>query len=248
MIINFYDILGGFYNLIFGKKTKMVAISHQFLADHPDFPFANGTQWDKRAFLLLNSLTGYGATKRLCLSFRPYAPFENLIIVPPLLRGETKRIAPSLGNFVHGYMVNDGYSEEVIRWHKQHPNVPLYFFWDKKNVEKETVIDKNLIFHALDNQVFLEKMAACKAYVSTAGFESICEAMYLGKPIMMVPVAGHYEQACNAEDAKLSGAGISAATFDLNLLLDYLPNHIDIGVPFRAWADKAEMLILKELI
>jgi uncharacterized protein (TIGR00661 family) len=247
VVVNFYDILGGFYNLLFGKKTKMVAISHQFLADHPDFPFAKGTKWDKRAYLLLNTLTGYGSAKRLCLSFRPYSPFKNLIIVPPLLRSETKRIAPSQGDFIHGYMVNDGYSEEVIRWHNQHSSVPLYFFWDKKNVDKETIIDEHLTFHTLDDQLFLQKMAASKAYVSTAGFESICEAMYLGKPLMMVPVAGHYEQACNAEDAKLSGAGISATTFDLNLLLNYLPNHVDIGGTFRAWASKAETLILKEL-
>ena len=36
----------------------------------------------------------------------------------------------------------------------------------------------------------------CKAYASTAGFESVCEAMYLGKPILMVPA--HIEQDCNA--------------------------------------------------
>lgn len=43
-------------------------------------------------------------------------------------------------------------------------------------------------------------MAGCKAYASTAGFESVCEAMYLGKPILMVPA--HIEQDCNAYDAK----------------------------------------------
>ena len=54
--------------------------------------------------------------------------------------------------------------------------------------------------------VFLNQMAACKAYASTAGFESICEAMYLGKPILRVPA--HIEQDCNAFDAVNSGAGI----------------------------------------
>ena len=53
---------------------------------------------------------------------------------------------------------------------------------------------------------FLNQMAACKAYASTAGFESICEAMYLGKPILRVPA--HIEQDCNAFDAVNSGAGI----------------------------------------
>lgn len=31
-----------------------------------------------------------------------------------------------------------------------------------------------------------------------AGFESVCEAMYLGKPLLMVPA--HIEQDCNISD------------------------------------------------
>ena len=56
-------------------------------------------------------------------------------------------------------------------------------------------------------------MAGCKAYASTAGFESICEAMYLGKPVLMVPA--HIEQDCNAYDAMKAGAGIIGDSFDL---------------------------------
>lgn len=69
-------------------------------------------------------------------------------------------------------------------------------------------------------------MAGCKAYASTAGFESVCEAMYLGKPILMVPA--HIEQDCNAYDAEKSGAGIISSDFNLQQLLefakDYHPN------------------------
>lgn len=50
-------------------------------------------------------------------------------------------------------------------------------------------------------------MAGCRAYATTAGFESICEAMYLGKPVLMVPA--HIEQDCNAHDAMRAGAGLS---------------------------------------
>lgn len=69
-------------------------------------------------------------------------------------------------------------------------------------------------------------MAGCKAYASTAGFESICEAMYLGKPVLMVPA--HIEQDCNAYDAMKAGAGIISDSFDLQPLLrfagEYTPN------------------------
>lgn len=244
IILNFYDILGGLYRFIYRPKAKSIAIAHQFLAAHPEFPFAEGSYWDKKAYLLLNYLTGFGASDRLCLSFQPYSPQPGITIVPPLLRKEIKNLVPVDGNYIHGYLLNDGYSHEVIRWHEAHPDVPLYFFWDKKDATQETVLAPNLVFHTLDDAKFLQKMAQSKAYVSTAGFESICEAMYLGKPLMVVPVEGHYEQACNARDAVKAGAGITSKSFDLGLLLDYLPHHKSITDSFRTWADSAGNMML----
>ena len=75
------------------------------------------------------------------------------------------------------------------------------------------------MFHQLDDNKFLKQMAGCHAYASTAGFESICEAMYMGKPILMVPA--HIEQECNAHDAMLAGAGIVSNDFELGNLLDF---------------------------
>ena len=39
-------------------------------------------------------------------------------------------------------------------------------------------MDDTLSFHQLDDVKFLRYMAGCKAYATTAGFESVCEAMY----------------------------------------------------------------------
>ncbi|MFP3471683.1 glycosyltransferase family protein, partial [Micrococcus sp. SIMBA_144] len=80
----------------------------------------------------------------------------------------------------------------------------------------------NLTFHLINEQLFLEKMATCKGFLTTAGFESIGEAMFLGKPILMVPVKGQYEQRCNALDAEMAGAGKASDTFDLSVLEDYM--------------------------
>lgn len=72
-------------------------------------------------------------------------------------------------------------------------------------------IDDCLSFHQLDDTLFLRYMSGAKAYATTAGFESVCEAMYLNKPVLMVPT--HIEQACNAYDASLTGAGVVADCF-----------------------------------
>lgn len=61
-------------------------------------------------------------------------------------------------------------------------------------------MDDTLTFHRLDDVKFLKMMAGCRAYATTAGFESVCEALYMGKPCMLIPA--HVEQECNAVDAE----------------------------------------------
>ena len=90
-------------------------------------------------------------------------------------------------------------------------------------------------------------MSTCKALISTAGFESICEAMYLGKPVMMVPVKGQYEQSCNAIDARLSGAGIISDNFDFNKMEIFLQSGNSGYVASKGWVDGFEQQFLEIL-
>ena len=165
-------------------------------------------------------------------------------MIPPLLRKEVTLHEPYSGDYIHGYMVNAGFSENVMKWHRQHPGIPLRFFWDKWEEEPVKRVDNTLSFYQLDDVEFLRQMAGCKAYASTAGFESVCEAMYLGKPILMVPA--HIEQDCNAYDAEKSGAGIISSDFNLQQLLefakDYHPNR-----DFVYWVRGAEYTLLNLL-
>lgn len=85
-------------------------------------------------------------------------------------------------------------------------------------------------------------MAGCKAYATTAGFESVCEAMYLGKPLLMVPA--HIEQDCNAYDAFRSGAGVISEEFDLERLLDF-SEHFHPNMAFRYWVRSCDWRILR---
>ncbi len=108
----------------------------------------------------------------------------------------------------------------------------------------EWKVDETLTFHALDDQKFLSCMARCTGVATTAGFETVCEAYYLGKPVFMVPVAGHFEQYCNARDAHKAGAGIHDTRFRLGRFLDYLHFHPAQSVSFRYWVDKCEDSIM----
>lgn len=248
-IINFYDILGGFYFRFYHpRKVKHICIGRPFLTNHPDFPFESGRNMEKWLYLLNNIITSQNCDKYLALSFRPYDPIKikNTVVVPPLLKDEIKAATPIFEDFILGYMVNDGYAEEIISWHEDHKELKIHCFWDRKNMPEAYMPHKNLTFHLINDTLFNDLLQRCKGFISTAGFESICEAMYLKKPVLMVPVEGQYEQACNAIDGEIAGAGISSSSFDISKFIDYLPNHTPNN-NFNTWIENAESIFLKEL-
>jgi len=249
VIINFYDFLAGIYNSIFSHKARFVCIGHQYLALHPEFVFPKGSIVDRSLLKLNTRITSIQADKRLALSFTPLPLHKrnNTHVLPPLLRKEILSVIPDREPFYLIYVVNEGYANEIIRWHQANNQVRLHCFWDKKEASEITVFHENLIFHKINDQKFLELMRSCSGYVSTAGFESICEAMYLDKPVMMVPIQGHYEQRCNALDAERARAGISNTSFDLSAFLNYLPFHTEKNIAFRNWVSQANECFITEL-
>ncbi|MCD7931177.1 MAG: glycosyltransferase [Tannerellaceae bacterium] len=245
VVINFYELLTGFTYFFFRPAPAMVCIAHQYLFLHPDFEFPTAGLVSLGLLKFFTRMTAWGATKKLALSFvkMPEVPHRNLFVVPPLLRQEVMDSEPEQGHYLLGYLLNSGFSEEVIAWQKAHPEVNLQVFWDKKGEPEEKKINPNLSFHQINDRKFLDYMKGASAYATTAGFESVCEAMYLNKPILMVPT--HVEQECNAYDAMRAGAGIVSSSFELDQLVSLAGKETD-NSKFRFWAKQVDWLILRE--
>ena len=233
IVVNFYELLTGVTYFLYSPEVPQVSIGHQYLFLHSDYKLPNISRMSLVSLRFFTFITCLGAKEKLALSFREMADDDDkrIKVVPPLLRTDVLQSKPSHGNYLHGYMVNAGFGESVLKWHREHRDIPLNFFWDKKGVGETVKVDDTLTFNYIDDNKFIQSMANCKAYATTAGFESVCEAMYLGKPIMMVPA--HIEQDCNAVDASLCGAGIVSQDFDIDRLLkfaeSYRPNDSFVG-------------------
>jgi uncharacterized protein (TIGR00661 family) len=249
IILNFYDILGGIYNLIYKPQCQFWTIGHQYLINHPDFAYPKGRQLEKLLFQLNTKITSLGSQKQLALSFRPLAPsqIQNTHVLPPLLRKELRKLVPSKGDFYLTYMVNPGYGEEILLFAKANPHINIVAFWDKKGAPDLFKPLKNVLFYQVNDVQYLEKMAACKALICTAGFESVCEAMYLGKPVMMIPVRGQYEQQCNALDSVYSQAGISSDKYDFLKMESFLNSHKYQPTDPKKWMDSFEDCFIRIL-
>ncbi len=139
------------------------------------------------------------------------------------------------GDFVLVYLLNHGYADQIISWSAKNPQTKLHCFYDKPGAPAEFQHSPSLTFHKLDGEKFLKMMADCRHVVCTAGFESVSEAAWLGKPLFLVPVENHVEQQVNAIDAEQFGLGIAEKSFNLDRLCE-LPDRLPTE-KFRAWMD-----------
>jgi len=247
VIVNFYDMLGGVYALLYRPNIPIVAVGHHYLFFHHEMVFPEKRGLDYWLLKINTYITALRAEKLLALSFQPFQnqPKSRIVVTPPLLRRAIREFYPTYQDYFLAYVTYTAMSDSIVQWHQQNPAIPLHCFWDNPDYPEEYVYDNTLTFHRVDGQKYLQMMADCRALVTTAGFESVCEAMYLGKPVMMVPA--HYEQSCNALDAQKAGAGIPADTFDLSILLNYLPQHQSIQGQFQHWCSQSSAIFLQHL-
>ena len=247
VVINFYELLAGLTNLRYNEQTPFISMAHQYLIMHSQYPFRKMDK-QKMLYLKLNTfLSSYGSSKKLGLSFYDMEEDtnNNISIVPPLLRDEVLKLKPTQGDYILTYIVVKGFAEEIMKWHYENPEQKLHVFWDKNTESEETEIDDTLTFHKINDIKFLEYLANCKAFVTTAGFESVCEAMYLNKSIMMIPT--HVEQKINSLDAQSSGIGIASNDFNITKILNLSNTKSEGNKSFNSWIESAESQYLNHL-
>lgn len=245
IIVNFLEAATGISRLLGRTRVPVLVLGHQFMLGHPRFIRSNHARTQQMGFRNFVNLVG-SRSSRLALSFYQAddLPRKKLFVCPPILRRqlfELTDVRP--GDYLLVYILNHGYAPDIERWSAQNPGVPIHCFYDKPGAPAEEPKTPSLTFHKLHGEKFLQMMAGCRAVVCTAGFESVSEAAYLGKPVLMIPVQNHIEQYLNALDAVAAGLGLRDTQFNLSRLL--APDVPRAGSKFRAWVDQAEKIAME---
>jgi len=239
VIINFFEPMAAFYAITRRQRPPVVALGHQFMFQHPGYVRAPQLWKQLWSLKIYTRILGARATKlALSLYAAPDLPEQRIIVGPPILRKQLFQLKSNPdGGFVLVYLLNHGYADQIIAWSAKHPQTKLHCFYDKPDAPAEFQHSPSLTFHRLDGDKFLKMMAECRHVVCTAGFESVSEAAWLGKPLFLVPVENHVEQQVNALDAQQFGIGLAEKSFKLDRLAE-LPARLPVE-KFRAWLDCA---------
>jgi uncharacterized protein (TIGR00661 family) len=142
------------------------------------------------------------------LVLRYYAPGSKTIgfhfkaydqgIYPPVIRSEIRALRPE--NHGHYCVYLPAYGDDELQQSLQRISNRKWQVFTRYSKRRYQI--KNVEFIPVNNRDFLESLRTCEGLLTSAGFESPAEALFLGKKVFVVPIAGQYEQFCNAAALK----------------------------------------------
>ena len=136
--------------------------------------------------------------------FPPLKNPEITTFVLPIIRPGVQEITPGQDDHVLVYYNNTVGVDHVLNILKRvNVSFIVYNFAPPEHLEDYP----NIVFKPPSLDGFLKDLANSRAVLCTAGFTLISEALYLGKPLLVVPNRGIFEQTLNAMYLRQSGLG-----------------------------------------
>ena len=235
VIFNFYEPIVGLTAFFF-PKVKYVSFGHQYAMSFDEYPKINGFFIQKAFLKILNYITSIRAYK-VALSFYPIKNKE-VLVSPPILREESYLKLNRSENFILVYLINREVVSDLISQAKIYPDKKIECF----TYRGSSIVHNcnNLIIRDLDGKMFQEKMKVCSSVICSGGFETASEAIYHGKPLLMIPILNHFEQYSNCNDAATHGFANWNVKIDLSKIPHWQKDEKDW---FSTWN-----LVLNQLI
>ena len=139
----------------------------------------------------------------------------------PLLRREVLQLSSEQGPHVvayQGYPTFPGFFDTLAGLDR-----PVHVYGQGSKPP-----DRRVSFHDFDERLFLNDLATCAFVACGGGHTLISEALYLGKPVLSIPVSGAFEQFINGFYLSRCGYGeqTSIEGFSINMLR-YFEKNLD---------------------
>lgn len=144
-------------------------------------------------------------------------------LIPPILRQAIIDAEPVRGDHL---VVYSGGDRELIDALRDAP-LPCHVYGMRDGEETGTT-DGSIEYRPRSIDGFLEDLVSSRGVVTGGGFSLLGEAVYLGKPVLSIPLKGQFEQLMNARYLAREGYGTCATRVDRSVLqgfLDRLDEH-----------------------
>ena len=149
---------------------------------------------------------------------------------PPIRKKRTAMYPPVLRRSVLNAERRDGDHLLVYQTSTDNPTLvaalqrlpmPVRIYGMRRDLN-EDVTEANLTYRPFSEETFVDDLASAQAVVASAGFTLMGEAVYLGKPMLAVPLGAQFEQVLNARYLEHLGFGAMATELDAAAIQTFL--------------------------
>jgi uncharacterized protein (TIGR00661 family) len=199
LVISDFEPISAWSALVNG--IPCVELSHQAAVLNENAP--KPEEKDRISCYILNH---YCPTK-LKYGFH-FQKYDNTIFTP-IIRSQIRELNPTKKGYYTVYL--PAYHDDLLWQILDQFDVEWHVF---SKYSKQAYRLNNIHFSPIDNSSFKRSLANCEGVICGAGFELPSEALFLQKKLMVIPMLGQFEQACNAESLRRMGVTV-LPSFDL---------------------------------
>jgi uncharacterized protein (TIGR00661 family) len=157
--------------------------------------------------------------------FFPEVSKPRTTLVPPVLRPEILAARPEPGDHLLVYQTST--SNAALPVILKSTGVPCRVYGLRRDISQD-LHDGGVVHRPFDEATFVEDLRTARGVISGGSFTLMTEAVYLGRPMLSVPVRKQFEQILNARYLERLGYGSYAeeATEEaVTTFLSRLPSH-----------------------
>ena len=201
------------FSYIVGRMIgcPIISFDHQHVLSHCRHPATvrRRLSYDFRLAERIVRQKMRGCDRYIVTSF--YAPeirsshAANTTLVGPVVRSRLKEVTPTVGEHVLVYQTAaaDSRLEESLQGM---PGVPFRVYGLGARPARG-----NIDYRAFDEEGFIRDLAEARAVITNGGYTTLSEALFMGKPVLSVPMRHQGEQELNAAYLEHLGLGVRAS-------------------------------------
>ena len=142
---------------------------------------------------------------------------DRAILAPPIVRPIVTTMEPSDAGHVVIYWTTGTEETRLRTVLRKFPGQRFFVY----GFDKSATVG-NCVFKRPSTEGFLADLASAHGVVASAGLSSLSECMYWRKKMLLLPLAGQYEQIVNAHYFEKLGLGITAKRLNEAVLARFL--------------------------
>jgi uncharacterized protein (TIGR00661 family) len=182
--------------LAFITGTRFISFDHQHILTECKIAFGQEHRLNYiSACLMVRSFVPRSKINVITSFFFPPVKNTNTYIFKPIMRKEVVDYKGKVkeGNFILVYQTTNSTFKILDRALKAAAGEKFVVY----NMGREYT-EQNVTYKAVSVDNFINDLSSCKAVICNGGFTLISEALFLGKPVLAIPILNSFEQVLNS--------------------------------------------------